>query len=232
MKLLGIIVAMSLCFAVNAQNPIGAWEAKQNDIRAIWILTESNLTIAYFKTDPATFLWTAGGDLSRIGDQIIINWEFDTQNPENVGTQTRTIIQIEEEKIILENRQWHRVDNGTPGLLTGAWLITGRKRNGDAITYSKPSVRRTMKILSGTHFQWISYNTETKEFFGTGGGTYTTEEGVYTENIEFFSRDNNRVKDSLKFNYEVLEGNWHHSGKSSKGDPIYEIWSKRSAIDL
>ena len=39
MKLLGIIVAMSLCFAVNAQNPIGAWEAKQNDIRAIWIFT-------------------------------------------------------------------------------------------------------------------------------------------------------------------------------------------------
>ena len=29
---------------------------------------------------------------------------------------------------------------------------------------------------------------------------------------------------------ELQEGKWHHSGKSSKGKPIYEIWSKR--VDL
>ena len=43
-----------------------------------------------------------------------------------------------------------------------------------------------MKILTGSRFQWIAYNTETKQFFGTGGGSYTAKNGVYTENIEFF----------------------------------------------
>nr|WP_299343463.1 hypothetical protein [Allomuricauda sp.] len=84
-----------------------------------------------------------------------------------------------------------------------------------------------MKILSGTRFQWIAYNTETKEFMGTGGGTYTTENGKYVENIGFFSRDDSRVGASLSFDFELKDGDWHHSGKSSKGNPIYEIWSKR-----
>ncbi len=88
--------------------------------------------------------------------------------------------------------------------------------------------RKTMKILSGTRFQWIAYNTATKEFMGTGGGTYTTIDGKYTENIGFFSRDDSRVGASLEFNYELKDGDWHHSGFSSKGNPIYEVWSKRT----
>ena len=85
-----------------------------------------------------------------------------------------------------------------------------------------------MKILSGTRFQWIAYNTETKKFMGTGGGTYTTKDGKYSENIEFFSKDNSKAGLSLKFDYELLDGKWHHKGFSSKGDPIHEIWSKRN----
>ena len=84
-----------------------------------------------------------------------------------------------------------------------------------------------MKILSGTRFQWIAYNTETKQFMGTGGGNYTTIDGKYTEHIEFFSRDDSRVGNSLTFDYKLSEGNWYHQGLSSKGDPIHEIWSMR-----
>ena len=85
-----------------------------------------------------------------------------------------------------------------------------------------------MKILSGTRFQWIAYNIETKEFKGTGGGRYTTENGRYTEQIEFFSKDDARVGAELGFDYELKEGEWHHSGLNSKGKPMYEIWSKRN----
>lgn len=80
--------------------------------------------------------------------------------------------------------------------------------------------------MSGTRFQWAAINPETKEFFGTGGGTYTFVNGKYTENIEFFSRDNSRVGASLSFKGEVKDGQWHHSGNSSTGNPIYEIWSR------
>lgn len=84
-----------------------------------------------------------------------------------------------------------------------------------------------MKILSGTRFQWIAYNTENKEFMGTGDGTYRTENGTYTENIEFFSKDDTKSGISLQFRYELIDGDWHHSGLSSKGDPIHEIWSTK-----
>jgi hypothetical protein len=83
-----------------------------------------------------------------------------------------------------------------------------------------------VKILSGTRFQWIAINTHTKEFFGTGGGAYTFQGGTYTENIAFFSRDSSRVGASLRFNGKVEKDGWHHSGLSSSGDKIYEIWNK------
>ncbi len=72
-----------------------------------------------------------------------------------------------------------------------------------------------MKLLSGTRFQWIAYNIETKMFMGTGGGTYTTIDGKYTENIEFFSRDNSKAGLSLEFNYLIEDDEWNHSGFSS-----------------
>jgi len=83
-----------------------------------------------------------------------------------------------------------------------------------------------LKILSGTRFQWVAINIKTGEFSGTGGGTYSFAHNQYTENIEFFSRDNERVGAQLTFDGKIEDGQWHHSGLSSKGDPIYEIWSK------
>jgi hypothetical protein len=126
---------------------------------------------------------------------------------------------------------WSRIDNGSPGQLAGAWLITGRMEGSD-MTKITPGARRTMKILSGTRFQWIAYNVESKEFLGTGGGTYTTANGKYTEVIDFFSRDSSRVGKSLQFDFSLSEENWRHKGFSSKGDPIDEVWTKREKLGL
>lgn len=105
--------------------------------------------------------------------------------------------------------------------------MSGRKQN-DILTQRDTSgLLKTMKILSGTSFQGITYNTETKEFLGTVGGRYETIDGTYTENRGFLSRDVTRVGSSIKFNFEMKDGNWHRSGLSSKGGPIYEIWSLR-----
>ena len=130
-------------------------------------------------------------------------------------------------KIVDNNIQFNRIDSGAPGKLQGAWLMSGRVMDGKTQLRDTSGPRKTMKILSGTRFQWIAYNTQTKQFMGTGGGTYTTIDGEYTENIEFFSKDDSKVGLSLKFNFELKDGKWHHSGSSSKGDPIHEIWSVR-----
>ena len=50
----------------------------------------------------------------------------------------------------------------------------------------------------------------------------------YTENIEYFSRDNSRVGAKLKFDYKLKNEEWNHIGFSSKGDPMHEIWVKRN----
>src|SRR5690606_9122586 len=119
---------------------------------------------------------------------------------------------------------WKRVD-ANEGPIAGVWRITGRKQD-DKMGQMPLRDRRTLKILSGTRFQWVAINIGTGEFSGTGGGTYTFENGKYTENIEFFSRDNSRVGASLSFDGKIEDGDWHHSGLSSTGNPIYEIWSK------
>ena len=84
-----------------------------------------------------------------------------------------------------------------------------------------------MKILSGTRFQWIAYHIDNKQFLGTGGGTYTTVNGEYTENIEFFSRDSSRVGATLSFDYEIKENEWHHSGLrglTARGRNFKWVW--------
>ena len=69
---------------------------------------------------------------------------------------------------------------------------------------------------------------ETMDFRGTGGGKYAADQGSYTEVIEYFSRDNSRVGAELGFSYERKGNDWHHTGKNSKGEPLYEIWSIRN----
>ncbi len=109
--------------------------------------------------------------------------------------------------------------------------MTGARREGE-IRMRQPGARRTMKILSGTRFQWIAYNVETREFSGSGGGTYTTEDGRYIEKIEFFSRDDTRSGMSLEFGYDLVEGAWHHDGKNSRGEPLFEIWEQRAKLGI
>ena len=59
--------------------------------------------------------------------------------------------------------------------------------------------RKTLKFLLDGHFQWTAFNTETFQFFGSGGGTYSAKEGDYIETIGYFSRDNSRVGAVLPF---------------------------------
>ena len=105
--------------------------------------------------------------------------------------------------------------------------MSGIERRGEMRMRDVTKPRKTMKILAGNRFQWISYDISKKGFYGSGGGTYSTKNGKYVENIEFFSRDKDTVGKSLEFDFEIKEGDWHHRGFSSKGDPKYEIWTKR-----
>lgn len=200
------------------------------------IYTDRFFSVSVYKS--TEFIKTFGGSYKVDKGDILETLEFDTEKPDRVGTTVKSKMKSNKAGDELElsseaeKVRYIRLDDGTPGKLEGAWLITGRYRDGELRT-NTPGARRTMKILSGTRFQWIAYNVETKEFFGTGGGNYTTKDGKYTENIEFFSRDQSRVGASLEFDFNIMQdGGWRHSGKSSKGDPLDEVWTQREKLGI
>lgn len=229
-----IITCVLLSLGMQAQSFIGAWEgfhtSKNGDnLKSVVIFADGYQVISTYEAKTGKFVSTNGGTWKLEGSTMTEKVEFDTNNPERVGSEVSFEVFIDGSKmgIVGTEMTFTRIDNGSPGALQGAWLISGRKRGEQMQSINTNRPRKTMKILSGTRFQWIAYNTETKQFMGTGGGTYTTSNGKYTENIRFFSRDDTRVGARLQFDYDISDGNWHHSGLSSKGDPIYEIWSIR-----
>ncbi|MFC5284516.1 hypothetical protein [Pedobacter alpinus] len=233
-KLFVSLIFTFLSFTTIAQSPIGAWEAiskAQNgdELKTVVIFTDGYQVLSIYNLTTGKFISCNGGTWKLNGDTMTEKKEFDTNDSKSVGTEVSFKIVITDQsfQIVGSKMKLKRVDDGKPGALQGAWLMSGRVTDGKEQTRDTSGPRKTMKILSGTKFQWIAYNTETKQFLGTGGGNYSSENGEYVENIEFFSKDDTKVGMSIKFNYKLIDGKWHHSGFSSKGDPIYEIWSIR-----
>ncbi|MFC4220828.1 membrane or secreted protein [Flagellimonas marina] len=229
LSLILILLAISLS---NGQDLNGAWQSTVTNnegvsVQYVAIVSGDYFSQAFFEKENGKFMGTMGGALSLKNGSLTYTLEFASFDPDLVGTSDSLPYRLDGDKLYVDDKTWTRLDDGSPGNLAGAWLISGRKRDGQIVKRDTSGPRKTMKILSGTRFQWIAFNTETKEFMGTGGGTYTTTNGKYTENIGFFSRDDSRVGASLQFNYELVDGDWHHYGLSSKGQPIYEVWSKR-----
>ena len=215
----------------------GAWTTSYTndsgeEVTITAIVVDGYIAETFYNKEAKRFDGALGGSWTIDGNTFNLTFEFDTTDSTMVGQTAGLVFNLSGDTITFEgdDKTWTRIDDGTPGALAGAYLITGRKQDGE-ISKRTPGVRRTMKILSGTRFQWIAYNTETTKFSGTGGGTYTAENGEYVETIEFFSKDGSRVGAVLPFKYEIIDKEWHHSGLSSKGDPIYEVWTPRDMLD-
>lgn len=224
----------------NAQSLEGAWKlVNQNgnvvtDQEFIKIYQDDYFAFGVRNIVDNHFIGAGGGPYSSADGKLSETLDFFTLNPLQIGTSTSFIMEWVQGKLVLSANTnegmlvetWEKISD-SKDVLTGNWVITGRKREGE-ISRSTPGARRTVKILGGGRFQWIAFNSETKEFSGTGGGTYTAVDRKYVENITFFSRDDSRVGASLGFDFQMIDGEWHHSGMSSTGSPIYEIWTPYS----
>ena len=235
LKISIVCIFLLISFFVSAQSIKGGWlwegtDEEGKEILASVIFMNGYQVATWYTKDKGEFITTNGGKYTYSDGLLTEVVEFHYDKPETVGDTARLEMEFKSPDEIFfkeSGSTLKRIDDGTPGQLSGPWLISGRKRNGEIRQRDTSRPRKTMKILSGTRFQWIAYNTETAEFFGTGGGTYTTIDGKYTENIEFFSRDNSRVGAELEFDFDLVDGKWHHSGNNSRGEPMFEIWSKR-----
>lgn len=233
-KIIVLIVCMIFSFGIKAQSVIGAWERNHTSengekLKSVVIFSDGYQVLSTYKALTGEFITTNGGTWKLSGSTMTEKVEFSSTNPERVGTEVSFEVSVNDSilSLVKNGINFKRIDAGTPGKLMGAWLMSGRIRDGETQLRDTSRPRKTMKILSGTRFQWIAYNTETKQFMATGGGTYTTTNEEYAESIEFFSKDDSKVSAHLKFTYSLVDGTWHHTGLSSKGDPIHEIWSVR-----
>jgi len=238
MKKMMILPLLFFIATLNAQNLDGSWKmTHQNgkpitDKEIVKIYQDGYFSYGAKELAGDKFINAGGGEYSLKDNYYREEFDFNTEKPELVGQITEYSLDLVDEKLVIsaeiEGKSfveiWAKISDQKNDL-TGNWVITGRKREGE-ISRSTPGARRTIKILSGGRFQWVAFNSETKEFMGTGGGSYTAENGKYVENIVFFSRDDSRVGASLGFDFELIEGEWHHSGESSTGNPIYEIWTR------
>lgn len=230
--ILPVLVLMAGLLAAGFHPPSaslkGVWQAKAGDQTQVLVFMDGYFSCSIFDIPGKKFIRSFGGTFSESGGQLHANIEFDTEVKTNVGMHTHYAPSVSGNTLTMNLgtgiTAWARTDEGS-GELAGNWRISGRMQNG-TIQPIQRGARKTLKLLSGTRFQWMAINTETKEFFGTGGGTYTFENGKYTEHIEFFSRDSSRVGAKLEFDGSVSNQTWTHTGKNSRGEPLHEEWTR------
>ena len=212
-------------------NPIenSSWIRLNNDIYEIRIYSDKYFALSTYNIENNTFISALGGMYS-MDDGYYEVLEFNSLDSTSVGdtiyySKIKVDVKNDTGKMSIDGKKF--IKNPNEDQLQGAWLMSGIERRGEMRLRDVNRSRKTLKMLAGGRFQWIAYDVNKKGFYGTGGGTYSAVNGKYIENIEFFSRDSNTVGKSLEFDFEIIDGDWHHRGFSSKGDPKYEIWTHR-----
>lgn len=233
MRNVGMFVIFMMVSFASAQFKTGVflYEEKQGEGTLVHELKidDTYFVATVYQKNPAKFIKTQGGFYTVDGNKLKVKLEFNSNFQEDsVKELAYSFTQNNKElKLEASTAKRYKKSSESPKDLNGKWIITGRGGQSfdKAEVFKKP--RKTMKFLLNGHFQWIAFNSDTFQFSGTGGGTYETKDGTYIEKIAYFSRDDSRVGAALDFKYEIKNGDWHHSGKSSKGVDIYEVWSIR-----
>src|SRR5690606_9824127 len=189
--LLFLWFSMSVLASAQNQNSVeGAYLSKNGETYQLWLLVDGYSSMTTFKDKE--YISTSGGTYQLDNNKLTVSIEFNDQNNSEVGTKKIHSLNFENENFTDENgKVW--VKQNKAQSLDGAWKISARMMDGKMTEIHQKGERKTIKLLVGGYFQWFAIDPSQKSFSGTGGGTYTFENGKYTENIQFFSRDNSRV---------------------------------------
>ena len=220
------LIFLSLLMVINPGNTgkiDGAWIHNEDNIKTVLLFSDGYFTRT--RHDASKFLESSGGTYILKDGNLIVKEEFNTSSRELKTITSPLILKPDEILLGQSRKKFKRIDNNESAL-SGVWVIFKRMQDGLLTTIHQKGTRKTLKILTGTRFQWVAIDPAVNGFYGTGGGTYSFGDGKYVENIEFFSRDSSRVGTSLTFDDHLVSGEWHHAGLSSKGDKIYEVWKR------
>lgn len=227
MKSTYLILCCLISAVATAQQPSkfeGAYKFVEDETHGLWLFNDGYASQTFYKEDE--YLRVSGGTYELNHKTLEIHTLFNDNDSDKVGKTEKQLLRFEGENFIdSQGRIWIKqpeIDND----LVGAWRIKGRLNDGKFTEINHTGGRMTLKMLTDGYFQWIAFDSDKKTFSGTGGGAYTFEDGIYEESIMFFSRDNSRVGATLRFNGKVKNKQWEHTGKTSVGKPLHEVWIK------
>jgi len=111
----------------------------------------------------------------------------------------------------------------------GSWKLVSQKLIfSDTTITADASTLQSMKILSQTHFAYVTDKThqDSTIFLRAGAGTYTHSDKEYAEKIEY-SSDPVMLGKTYRFSFEMEGDTWTHIGDIEDYDVrIEEVWRR------
>ena len=149
-----LVFLLCLSVGINAQSLIGAWESYHTSesgekLRSVVIFSDGYQVLTTSNATNGKFIHTNGGTWKIEGNTVTEKVEFNSDKPDAVGKEFSFNINLTESTmaIVGNEMQFTRLDDGFPGKLHGAWLMSGRVRNGETQSRDTSRPRKTMKIL-------------------------------------------------------------------------------------
>jgi hypothetical protein len=99
---------------------------------------------------------------------------------------------------------------------------------GDATEWQNATnSERKLKLITDTHFIWLSYSLESGEVQGSGGGTWTIDGANYTETVQFGDDDVLHLRNEKhKFTFDLKGDRLEQTGALASGFKIAEVWQR------
>lgn len=112
--------------------------------------------------------------------------------------------------------------------ITGStWKLVSTKYGDDQEWTNVAADEDKIKMMTGTHFVWVSYQSGDGRVQGTGGGTYTLKDGTYIERVEFGGGNVRELRgQDHVFTLDLRGDRLEQTGQLSTGFKIAEVWQR------
>ena len=204
-------------------------------IQMVKILSSDHFMFAFFNEKTKQFFSAGGGTYSYADGIYTEHIQFHTIDPDLIGASLSF-------KCTLKDGRWYHtgaiddsemnevfepIESDDRSLLIGAWIMNSYKDAEGHMVQPRRQDTKKIKILANNWFQWAHFNTKEGFFLETGGGRYTYKDGVYHEEIIFFSGDSTLIGKTQRFVAILKEGEWHHQEVSNTlGFQMSEVWER------
>ena len=145
----------------NSQDLEGAWSLEEDGVTRWLLMVDGCFTWTKYATVDGFYQNTVGGTYQNNSDQIIATIEFNPHDSTEVGQTLRWKYDLAGDKLSIRLKddqpfEFTKSKSPDPADLSGAFLFSGRKRDGEITRRDTDQPRKTMKILVGDRFQWIA----------------------------------------------------------------------------